>query len=111
MPHQPAAPPSPRFTNRRQRCQPPGAWGCEIAAGGGTKYVNKIDTSAAGKISVTTQGFGDAAIDAKVLTLTPFADATFAAAPAVGAAVGAWRCGNIGDGTSIPPKYLPGSCK
>jgi type IV pilus assembly protein PilA len=88
-----------------------GAWGCEVAAGAGTKYVNKIDTTAAGKIQVTTQGFGDATIDAKLVTLTPFADGTFAAAPAVGAAVGAWRCGNTADGTTVPAKYLPGSCK
>ena len=88
------------------------AWGCEVAAGAGTKYVNKIETSATGKISVTTQGFGDATIDAKILTLTPFATSAFAAAPAAGTTVGAWRCGNAAvDGTTVPPKYLPGSCK
>ncbi|MBK8528948.1 MAG: pilin [Rubrivivax sp.] len=88
-----------------------GAWGCEIAAGAGTKYVNKIETNAAGQIQVTTQGFGDALIDAKILTLTPFADSTYAAAPTVGNSVGAWRCGAAADGTTVPPKYLPGSCK
>ena len=86
-------------------------WGCEVAAGAGTKYVNKIETDAAGKISVTTQGFGDGAIDVKVLTLTPFATSAFAAAPAIGSAIGAWRCGATADGTTVPAKYLPGSCK
>jgi type IV pilus assembly protein PilA len=88
-----------------------GSWGCEVAAGAGTKYVSKIETNAAGKVTVTAQGFGDAAIDTKVVTLTPFATAAFAAAPAAGSAVGAWRCGNSVDGTTIPAKYLPGSCK
>jgi type IV pilus assembly protein PilA len=88
------------------------SWGCEIAAGAGTKYVNKIETDGTGKISVTTQGFGDAAIDAKIVTLKPFVDSTFAAAPAAGTSVGAWRCGNsAADGTTVPAKYLPGSCK
>ncbi len=88
-----------------------GAWGCEIAAGAGTKYVNKIDTDATGMITVTTQGFGDAAIDGKLVTLKPFADTAFTTAPAAGGTVAAWRCGNAGDGTNVPAKLLPGSCK
>jgi type IV pilus assembly protein PilA len=88
-----------------------GAWGCEVASGSGTKYVDKIETDNTGKISVTTKGFGDAAIDNKVVTLKPFADGTFAAAPAAGSTVGAWRCGNTTDGTTVPAKFLPGSCK
>ena len=88
-----------------------GAWGCEIAAGAGTKYVNKIDTDGTGMITVTVQGFGDATIDTKVVTLKPFADAGFTTAPTAGGTVGAWRCGNAADGTTVPPKLLPGSCK
>lgn len=89
-----------------------GNWGCEVAAGAGSKYVNKIETDGTGKISVTTQGFGDAAIDAKILTLKPFADAAFTTAPAAGGTVAAWRCGNVADdGTTVPVKFLPGSCK
>ena len=88
------------------------SWGCEVAAGDGSKYVNKVETDATGKISVTTQGFGDADIDAKVLTLKPFADSGFTTAPAAGGTVAAWRCGNTAtDGTTVPTKFLPGSCK
>jgi type IV pilus assembly protein PilA len=88
-----------------------GAWGCEIAAGSGTKYVNKIDTDGTGKILVTVQGFGDATIDTKVVTLKPFADTGFTTAPSAGGTVAAWRCGNAADGTTVPAKILPGSCK
>ena len=88
-----------------------GAWGCEVASGSGTKYVDKIDTDDTGKISVTTQGFGDTTIDGKIVTLKPFVDSTFTAAPAAGGTVGAWRCGNSADGTTVPAKFLPGSCK
>ncbi|HNT38383.1 MAG TPA: pilin [Rubrivivax sp.] len=88
-----------------------GDWGCEVASGSGTKYVAQIDTDGTGMISVTTQGFGDPAIDGMIVTLKPFVDDTFAAAPAAGGTVGAWRCGNTGDGTTVPAKFLPGSCK
>ena len=88
-----------------------GNWGCEVTAGSGSKYVSKVETDATGRIAVTTQGFGDAALDGKLLTLKPFADAAFTTAPAAGQTVAAWRCGNNADGTTLPPKFLPGSCK
>ena len=88
-----------------------GAWGCEVAAGSGTKYVAVIATDATGMIKVTTQGFGDAAIDGLFVTLKPFADAAFTIVPTTGGTVAAWRCGSVTDGTSVPPKFLPGSCK
>src|SRR6187549_2191192 len=40
------------------------AWGCESASAT-SKYVASIATDAAGKITVTAQGFGDTGIDAK----------------------------------------------
>ncbi len=88
-----------------------GAWGCEVASGSGTKYVATIVTDGTGKITVTTQGFGDAAIDGLLVTLKPFTDGTFGAAPAAGGTIGAWRCGSVTDGTTVPAKFLPGSCK
>jgi len=87
------------------------SWGCEVTAGSGSKYVNAIATDATGMITVTAQGFGDATIDTRVLTLKPFADSAFTTAPAAGGTVSAWRCGNTTDGTTIPAKFLPGSCK
>jgi type IV pilus assembly protein PilA len=89
-----------------------GNWGCEIAAGSGTKYVNKVDTAANGMITVTAQGTGDTNIDTKVVTLKPFADTALSTAPAAGGTVAAWRCGSTVDGTSTTiVKFLPGSCR
>ncbi len=96
----------------------PGAngWGCEAGAGTSnasvtTKYVAAITTSQDGVISVTTQGFNDSAIDAKVLTLIPLASANTAAVftTNVGSALFGWTCG--GTGTTVPKKFLPGSCR
>lgn len=99
----------------------PGAngWGCEFGAGTSnasqtTKYVAAVVTSADGKVSVTAQGFNDTNIDTKVVTLVPLASGTTAAvwATNVGGALFGWRCGNSAtDGTTMPAKYLPGSCK
>ena len=50
-------------------------------------------------------------IDNQTVTLRPFADDTMATDPSAGGIVATWRCGNAGDGTSVPRKYLPGSCK
>ena len=89
------------------------AWGCEVTAGSGSKYVNKVETTDAGKITVTAQGFGDADIDAKVVTLVPLIGAAVVTTGDGQKSVTAWRCGNTAtDGTSTEiVKYLPGSCK
>jgi len=89
----------------------PGAnnWGCEITTGtGSTKYVASITTDDTGKVTVTTQNIPQAA---GVVTLTPLSAAgTPATAP--GVALYGWRCGDsITDGTTVPAKYLPGSCR
>ena len=93
-------------------------WGCEANIGGAgagpTKYVKSVETTANGVVTVTTQGFNDNTIDAKTITLTPYKDAALQNAISVAAAnadqgtqVAAWKCA---PGT-IPPKFLPGSCK
>ncbi|CAN7189174.1 pilin [Acidovorax delafieldii] len=96
----------------------PGAngWGCEAGAGTSnasvtTKYVAAITTTADGAISVTTQGFNDSQIDGKFLTLIPLASANTAAVftTNVGSALFGWTCG--GTGTTVPKKFLPGSCR
>ena len=87
-----------------------GDWGCETSSPA-SKYVASIDVDANGMITVTAQGIGDAAIDGQDLTLKPFADDPPTTAPAAGGTIMVWRCGNTGDGTSIPAKFLPGSCK
>jgi type IV pilus assembly protein PilA len=86
------------------------AWGCE-AASAQSKYVASVATDATGRIAVTTQGFGDATIDARILTLKPFRDVAATTAPTAGTSIAVWRCGNTTDGTTVPAKFLPGSCR
>jgi type IV pilus assembly protein PilA len=87
-----------------------GNWGCEIAAGSGTKYVSKVETDGTGMVTVTATGFNDPNIDTKVITLKPLDSS--GGAPTAGSAVSQWRCGSQTDGTSATiAKFLPGSCK
>ena len=86
------------------------AWGCESTSAT-SKYVASVTTDAAGKITVTAQGFGDALIDQKTLDLVP----TNAAGSAIttytqGVVIGGWKCGP-GSTNPILAKYLPGSCR
>ena len=87
-------------------------WGCGEAApaGGITKYVASIATSANGVITVLTQGAELQGAAGKTLTLRP-TDAAGAAltVAAIPTQVGAFKCGNAAD--TMPPKYLPGSCR
>jgi type IV pilus assembly protein PilA len=93
-------------------------WGCEGGAGTSspsatTKYVNAVTTDANGVVFVKAQGFNDTNIDTKIVTLAPMATATAVATFTnnVGSALFGWRCGSGTDGTTMTPKYLPGSCK
>jgi len=89
-----------------------GSWGCEVADGSGTKYVKQIDTDGDGMISVTiTDAFNDDAVNGKVLTLKPFSGSDYTGEISAGGIIGSWRCGNATDGTTVPQKLLPGSCK
>ena len=86
-------------------------WGCESTASS-SKYVNGIHTALNGRITVTAQNIDSTNIDTKVVTLVP-ADAagvelTYVAG---GVAINRWICGSAALGTTIPPKYLPGSCR
>jgi len=87
-------------------------WGCEVTTGQASKYVASIATDVNGKVLVTTASLPQAA---GVVTLVPMKDsANFAQSSDVGAlqnGLYGWRCGNSGDGTSVNPKYLPGSCR
>jgi len=90
----------------------PGAnnWGCESTTIR-TKYVADFVTDDAGTITVTARNIAPD-VDALVLTMTPLKD--FAAgtpAAAAGDKIEAWRCGSPTDGTTIPAKYLPSSCR
>ena len=88
-----------------------GAWGCESTSGTApSKYVASVTSTAAGVVTVTTQGFGDAAIDAKTVALTPYSGTAYSGAITAGGSVGSWKCGP-GTTNPVPAKYLPGSCK
>ncbi len=86
-------------------------WGCEIATGTGTKYVDSVVTDAVGLVTVKAQGFGDSAIDGKLVTLQPLIGTAKVAATDGMKVVTSWRCGSTADGTTMPLKFLPGSCK
>ena len=93
-----------------------GGWGCESASGTApSKYVTSVTTDANGMVKVTANG-GSTGISAlgttNVLTLTPYKDnTTKLAAGDGGLSVFKWVCGASADGTTIPQKYLPGSCR
>ena len=79
-----------------------------------TKYVKEGEVSADGVIKVTAQGITQlTAATLDELTLVPIQTGT---TPLVGKTDGGktiagWRCGLASDGTTIPAKYLPGSCQ
>ena len=84
-------------------------WGCESASQT-TKYVKSVATDNKGVITVTAQGISQLPTGSDVLTLIPYKNATTAIANTdTGITVFGWMCG--GTGTTIPQKYLPGSCR
>ena len=88
-----------------------GAWGCETL--NPTKYVASIETSNAGEVTIKSANVADlkGAAD-KLVTMTPMKNATTALANSdVQVSVFGWRCGLGTDGTTMPSKYLPGSCR
>lgn len=89
-----------------------GNWGCDTSVAS-SKYVAGVATTADGKITVTAQNIPQLG-STNDLTLVPMLanGNVMTAAADMGKQVYAWRCGNsTTDGTTIPPKYLPGSCK
>ncbi len=88
-----------------------GSWGCE-STGQTSRYVQKVDTDGVGNIKVTVSS--DTSLPTEVrgtfLTLQPKAsDGT--SSPTFGGTVGSWVCGSSAAGTTVPQKYLPGSCR
>ena len=87
-----------------------GEWGCERSTES-SKFVKSIVTDGSGKVTVTLQNI-DGEIDDQVVSLVPMRNAGTALANTdVGVQVYGWRCGLPADGTSVPPKFLPGSCR
>jgi type IV pilus assembly protein PilA len=98
-------------------------WGCEVTSattGGASKYVQFIATDDNGKVMVTIQGFAATLtppINGTVVTLVPLKNpggagpVPMSSTDVGGATVFGWRCGNNNDGTTLNPKFLPGSCR
>ena len=93
----------------------PGAdgWGCEIlTASQQTKYVSAVHTNANGGVLATIQGIATV-VNTSIVTLMPLSNASTTASMVTGQSqtLFGWRCGQNGDGTTVSPKYLPGSCR
>src|SRR5438132_10788524 len=87
------------------------AWGCESTTST-SKYVASVTTDTSGKISVVAQNIDSANVDGKAVTLYPATSAN-AVMTYTGTAqtINRWICGDSTQGTTIAPKYLPGSCR
>jgi type IV pilus assembly protein PilA len=92
----------------------PGAngWGCELGVTQGTKYVKAITTDLNGVVNATVQNVSNSVNDS-IVSLAPMATSAALATLTTGnsATLYGWRCGNTADGTTVPGKYLPGSCR
>ena len=88
------------------------SWGCEVASGSGTKYVDTVATSNAGAITVTSTTASDLKdAGGKTITLTPYKDAADPLGNGdVALTIHHWDC-KPGATNGMPAKYLPGSCK
>ena len=87
-----------------------GNWGCETTIG--SKYVAAVATDDNGRVMVTVQNMS-AEVNGLVVTLVPLKTAGTAASSAdIGSPLYGWRCGDSAtDLTTVPVKYLPGSCR
>ena len=92
------------------------AWGCESTAGSASRYVDTVSTDDAGFITVKVSSDGSLPTDVRgqYLTFVPYVSPTSKMVSALASSntpVYKWVCGASGDGTTIPTKYLPGSCR
>ena len=96
----------------------PGAnnWGCGEQGGSGipvkSKYLAGITTDGDGRVFGTAQNISSS-VDGCVVSLVPLvAQGKVAAVPGnLGEGLYGWICGNATSGTTVSPKYLPGSCR
>jgi type IV pilus assembly protein PilA len=98
----------------------PGAdgWGCEkTTASEQTKYVESIHTDGNGMVTAKVQGISSS-VNGSVVTLVPLSDSSTAAVFTAGssASLFGWSCGGTSSNTpagntTVPSKYLPGSCR
>ena len=89
------------------------AWGCEIlTASQQTKYVSAVHTDVNGVVKATVQGMSTV-VNGSAVTLVPLSTSVAPSVMAGGSSqtLYGWRCGLTADGTNVPLKYLPGSCR
>ena len=91
-------------------------WGCESTAGSTSRYVDTVVTSDAGFITVKVSSDGalPADVQGKALTFTPYVNSASKMSASMATSntpVYKWVCGDSADGTTVPPRYLPGSCR
>jgi len=84
----------------------PNEWGCE---GNSTKFVASITTDGNGVVTATMQNVMAVRVDGRVVTFIPTISGTPATAADMGKTINGWICG--GNGTTVPPNFLPGSCR
>ena len=101
-----------RAVNAAVLAFPSGAFTEQIVIGAGTSsgvHLNTPVVSADGLVGKVTQ----AGHSTSVVTLLPLSNATTPSTMTAGASqtLYGWRCGASGDGTTVSPKYLPGSCR
>ena len=87
-------------------------WGCESASST-SKYVASVSTTAAGVITVISQGLS-AQVDVRMAPCSNSAATTFGGCntPLAGGLVAVWLCGpTAAAATANLEKYLPGSCR
>ncbi len=90
-------------------------WGCGEGSGpaggiGISKYVAAMHTDVNGVVTATVQAVGTQ-VNGMFVTLAPMvagALATYAVSSGTGP--NGWQCGSP-PGTTVPPRYLPGSCR
>lgn len=88
-------------------------WGCEVGPGSGTRFVWQIETDANGVVSATVTGFGTPALDGKVLTMVPYADANLSQPMGpgdLGKHVAAWQCRPAAQ-NGVPMTSVPATCR
>ena len=86
-------------------------FGCESSVQT-SKYVASVATTDTGRITVTVGTGIGSDVDGLLLTLVPYKSATVKmAATDTGSAIFKWVCGDTADGTTVPSKFLPGSCR
>ncbi|MEM9533753.1 MAG: pilin [Pseudomonadota bacterium] len=76
----------------------------DLCNNGGSRYVQTDATEIAdtGVISTRTQNLGGGIADGQTITMRPLI---------VGVEIRGWVCGDPADGTTLEPRFKPGSCQ